>query len=512
VESLKELHLELKTKTEEYIDGKITAAELKHYSAPFGIYQQRNDLFMARIRVPGGHISVRHIRKIAEAMDTHNVAFAHLTTRQDIQLHDMKPEMIYPAVRECTENGLPFKGGGGNTYRNALVSSDSGLSLNEAFDVFPCAKNLNEYILGYEKAFDLPRKLKIGFSSGNDDSINAAAQDLGFIAKIIDKCRGFEVYGGGGMGRESMIGVKLFDFLPESQLARCAKAMIDLFYDHGDRTNRNNARLRFVLKKLGEQAFVSLFNKYFEEADAELPDACKWDIFSETERLTNFSGAEPDSREYSEWLKYAVSETRFKEIVSIKLFVPCGNLAAAQLRKIADLADICGCSFLRLTQTRNIILPLLRKSALPRVFAYLKSELGDVDLLLGSFKGHIISCIGAAVCKIGIIDSPSLADMIASNLDNFFKDNSSKRAALIPLILETVRISGCPNACSGHPGYQAGLQGLKKKINDSMMDGGLIFSGGSLKKECRHLAETDGEFVCLSKIPEKILDLIPELK
>lgn len=120
----------------------------------------------------------------------------------------------------------------------------------------------------HEKAFALPRKFKIGFFANGNDLLRASIQDLAFVAKIRDGQRGFAVYAGGGMGRESSVGIELCGFLPETQIFRATLALVALFYDHGNRENRHQARLRFVLKRLGNEAFQRLYLEYFAQAEA----------------------------------------------------------------------------------------------------------------------------------------------------------------------------------------------------------------------------------------------------
>jgi ferredoxin-nitrite reductase len=496
---LKTEHLVLKEKVAEFLNEELSAADLKHFTAPFGIYQQRDDLFMTRIRITGGHLLVSEMRTVANIIDNNNIDYAHLTTRQDIQLQGVPPENIYATVRACTEGGLPFKGGGGNTFRNIAVSPDSGVAPDSVFDVMPHAKKLTDLIFTWNKAFELPRKLKIGFASSPKDELMAATQDLGFVATIKDEKQGFKAYGGGGMGRESTLGVKLFDFIRSEEVPRCTLAMTELFYDHGDRTNRNKARIRFIAKRLGNEKFRELFNEYFDNSAFDGKDFSTHKSEFKLEEKT-FSEQNMDQN----WLKYAVSSTCFGDnVVSIRIFIPGGNLNAGQLRKLADAADLYGDSFVRLTQGQDIVLPLVYRSALPELYKFLRDELKDIDLTLKSFKDHITSCIGATVCKIGILDSPALGNAIAAKLDE-----ADIEVELRSKILDMIKISGCPNSCSGHPAACIGLQGQKKKIDDKLENVYKIFLKADNNK--LELAEAEEYLVKESDVPDKILKIFKE--
>jgi sulfite reductase beta subunit-like hemoprotein len=112
-----------------------------------GIYPQRDDLFMTRIRVNGGFITAEKLCGIADIMDEVDAGFAHLTTRQDIQIHGIDAGHICNVTSRSAEIGLPFKGGGGNTIRNILVSETSGVNPEECFDVQPAPETENRFCL-----------------------------------------------------------------------------------------------------------------------------------------------------------------------------------------------------------------------------------------------------------------------------------------------------------------------------------------------------------------------------
>ncbi|MCD6188081.1 MAG: nitrite/sulfite reductase [Desulfuromusa sp.] len=505
MKTLEQSYLNLKDNVDKYLAGDISATDLKKVCSLLGIYQQRNGLFMLRIRITGGHISVSKLQKVADIMDEYNVGFAHITTRQTLQLQDVAAADIDPILKKLTANGMPFRGGGSNTYRNILASSDSAVATDETFDVLPYAQALNDFLFTYDKAIELPRKIKFGFSSGGDDSIKAIVQDLGFIAKQQNGEKGFEVYAGGGMGKESILGVKVFDFLPENQFAKCAKAVTDLFYDHGDRTNRSQARLRFVHKRLGKDKFIELFQEYFKKSTVAVKVTANQDIEGEVKSLQQFEFNIPDDKHYRQWTAYATCSTKFgDDIISLRLFVPYGNLKANQIREIADLAEKCGLSFVRLTQSMDILFPLIHKSVLPVIFASFNNELRDLDLSLLSFRGHLTACIGPKVCVIGIADAPALSDMIAAALDEYFTEYPDKKPKEVLSILQELKISGCPNTCSGHIVSKIGLQGMKKRVNEVLTEGAFLYTGGNADQDDACLASSEKEFFPKNQIARAV--------
>ena len=504
-----ELYLQLKSNIDEFINETITADQLKAFAAPFGIYEQRNGLFMIRIRVSGGHITLDNLRDIAALMGKNNIPYAHLSTRQDIQLQDVQAGNIFSTIEDCDLNGLPFKGGGGNTYRNISASPDSGFGPGQVFDVMPYVNKLNSFLRHYEKAFKLPRKLKIGFFANRQETLNAAVQDLGFIAEVKDGRNGFKVYGGGGMGRESSLGVLLFEFLPEDQFIRCAVAMTDLFYDHGDRTNRSKARIRFILQKIGSEEFKKLFQEYYSQTlayESRLHQCAEYAVPAIS------APPEKPADGFELWEKYAVLPTGISpEICSVRLYVPYGNLNAAQLAGIVRLAEKTGCGFLRLTPAQDILLPLVHISNLPQIFNSLLNDFPETDLTLKSFKGHIVSCVGAGVCKIGILNSPAIADTISVEMDKMLPPDTPEKIEILKILTDHLRISGCPNSCAGHPAAKIGLQGQKKRMDsEKAEDVCLLFTGLSTDENALKLSSppNDNAFIKTAELPLEIREML----
>ena len=497
----------LQKQTAAYIAGELSQNDLKHDTAPFGIYPQRDDRFMTRIRVNGGMLPVDKFTAIADIIEAAGADFAHLTTRQDIQLHGLTPDNICLVTELCAEAGLPFQGGGGNTVRNIIVSERSGVNPDDCFDVQPYADALWDFMFKYEKGYQLPRKLKIGFAAGEYDSHMAQLQDLGFIAVENSKgTRGFRVYGGGGMGRESAAGVKLIDFLPAEKVIQCTVAMTDLFYDHGNRENRNQARIRFIVKKIGAEAFIELFNQYFAQTIKSAPQ-CFPDS-GEDYNVKVYSGNPKALPGFELWKKTAVSRTSISDnIVSVRFFVPRGNLNAAQINILASIAECGAAPYFRLSRSQDLILPEVQEEVLPEIYRILRQDLGDIDLTGESFSGHLVACIGSNVCKIGILDSPGMADAAAVKLDELFSDKPEEKAEVFAEIVDTVRFSGCPNSCAAHPAARLGIQGGKKKFADSPEPAGMIFT----RNPGELLGQTDGESFPVADLPGLIKDLIEKM-
>ena len=492
--------IELQTDINKFIDGEITVTDLKHTSAPFGIYPQKNGKFMVRIRVTGGLLSLKQMQAVSEILnDGFEIGFAHLTTRQNIQLHDVSIESVYGIVEKAVELGLIFRGGGGNTYRNVMVSPEAAFSDKSVFNVQPYAEEIQNFVYSYDKAYALPRKLKISISCNDDDSALATIQDLGFIATIQNGVKGFKVYVAGGMGRKSSVGIKLIDFLPATDILKVVAAIIELFYDHGNRENRNLARIRFLREKLGNDAFAELFAEYVNK----VTDYPKVDIPADEQIVVDFGSEEVENSDAFElWQTRATSTTKLESAVSVELFVPNGNFTPEQFADLTAQLTKYDNPALQLTATQNLIIPFVKAESLSGLYNVLNDY--SINLKGESFNGLIQSCIGSRFCKIGILDTPYYAEKASVALDNYFADKTEKQAEQFTEIINSIKLSGCPNSCGAHPSAKLGFQGMKKKVDDVLTDVFFISEGAEIKADETKLAEQQADFIKADLIAESI--------
>ncbi len=508
---LKEQHLELKNSVDKYVAGEIQYPGLKKVSAGFGIYATRDGQFMTRVRQVGGEFTATKLGLLADIMDQNGVEFAHISTRDSIQLHGVPAERIYDIVRTCTGNGMPFKGGGGDTYRNPLVSPLSGISSDTVFDVRPHALKLDAYIKTYEKAFKFGRKFKISFSGESEDRGHAAVNDMGFLAKVNSGEKGFEVYTGGGLGRGPAMGRVLFDFLPESDCIRAVIAMVDLFYEHGERENRSKARLRFLVEKLGFEKFKKLYMDYFNKTRVPV----EYTNFEETNyskiiaNLKTSSVKETFDGEYLDWKKAAVSETKHQGVCSGRLFIKEGNLEAGQFRSLVEILEETGCPFVRLTLEQDIYIPLIHKSFLPELYRLLKIKLGGYGVADVNFEDRAVTCIGAKVCGIGLLDSPAIGRDIFKSVEELFEKYPGYKADLFTEIIDCIKISGCGSSCGGNQVAALGFEGIKKMIDGKLTDCLQVYTGGRVDSEVKALGKTASDsFIIASEAPKYVSEVV----
>jgi sulfite reductase (ferredoxin) len=295
-----------------YKNEKVSTTEFKAFRVPMGVYEQRkNEVYMARVRATGGVIYPSQLLELIAIARRHGSNLLHLTTRQEIQIQNLELDQVEPILRELQAAGLATKGGGGNTVRNILVSELSGIDPEEAFDTTPYALELTSRMIAEADSYLLPRKMKIAFSSNPAVIDYAGINDVGLVARVQDGRRGFQVFIGGGAGSRPSVGWKLFDFMPADDLYTLVKSLKNFFGAHGNRKNRNQARIRFIFYKLGEEETLRLIRQYFDE---EKPLGGRLDVKELTDERPAYTYvnkvAPADEAAYELWKQRYVSPQR----------------------------------------------------------------------------------------------------------------------------------------------------------------------------------------------------------
>ena len=453
------IHDELLGAWADFNAKKITPAQLKAVSSGFGIYQQKDDAVMMRIRRTGGVVTLDDLEAVARLLGKYAIPYAHITTRQAIQLHGVRPDQVADCLADCEAAGLHFRGGGGNTFRNVLMNANSGLHPDTVFDVLPYARALAEAFRGFDAAYALPRKIKIAFADRPADRLLCAIQDLGFVAaRGADGRPAFEVWLGGGIGNKPRVGFRLFEALPAEDCIRLAMAVTNLFNEHGDRAHRATARLRFLRGTLGDDGLAALARDYFAQAQAKGYPACPEDALTpETYPVALIPADAPERPGFAAW-KAVAAEPLADGTCAVRLFVPFGNLPLPILERLNALLRRLGLTRLQLHQAQDLLIPRVHPQCLAALHAALEEAFPDFDLTLRSYVGHIPTCIGNTVCKIGAADSPRIGERLARALDAWLPADTPQRQALARLLTTEVRISGCPNSCTAHPAAKFGFQ------------------------------------------------------
>lgn len=276
----------------------------------------------------------------------------HVTTRQDIQFHDVKIGDTVVIMRKLKAVGLTTKGGGGNTVRNITACPYAGVCPHESFDVSSFVQEATENLIPLTGSYNLPRKYKIAFSGCPADCALAKISDLGFIARTRNSEPGFTVFAGGGMGTHSRIADLIEEWMPVSDTTRATEAVRRLFDRLGDRQNRHRARLRFVFEKIGADSFRKLFREEMTKlAGEEISDAGKPESVYAPKPLT---AGQPVLERIA---GFECLRQRQQDLFSVVLHLPMGMISANDLEKIAAISEKLGPGAeVRTTRSQDILL------------------------------------------------------------------------------------------------------------------------------------------------------------
>ena len=471
--------IDLDKKIRMFRDGKMNEEKFRSLRLTRGIYGQRQPgVQMVRIKMPFGKVTVKQLLRISDISDEYAIANLHLTTRQDIQIHYVSLDRTPELWTKLAQDDITLREACGNTVRNVTASSEAGIDPDEPFDVSPYAYETFRYFVRNPICQDMGRKFKIAFSSSDLDSGFAFMHDLGFIPKVrltaegVEE-RGFKVMVAGGLGAQPMLAYPAFEFLPEDQLIPYAEAVIRVFDRHGERTSRNKARMKYLVAKIGFDAFkelveqerIAIKTKSFtvDRNSVPLPEPPPV-VEIPAVQLTN-----PDH--YEAWLKTNVFEQKQKGFYGVRIKVLLGDLSTEKARLLVPLIQQFAADDVRITVNQGLLLKFVRPEALP----YLFQELDKLGLAAPGFDStlDITACPGTDTCNLGISSSTGISVEFERMLKEEYPD----------LIYNTdikIKISGCMNSCAQHGMVPIGFHGSSMKHGKSVLPALQLLLGGGV--------------------------------
>src|SRR6201996_4949325 len=252
--------IDLEKKIKAFREGKIHDEKFRSLRLARGVYGQRQPgVQMIRIKLPFGKVTFKQLLRIADVSDEYASRNLHLTTRQDIQIHYVSLDRTPQLWADLEKDDVTMREACGNTVRNITASPTAGIDPKEPFDVSPYAHGTFEYLLRNPVNQDMPRKFKISFSSSDEDTAFSFIHDVGLIPKINEKGeRGFKVMLGGGLGAQPILASIVEEFLPEDELVPYIESIIRVFDRYGERNNRNKARMKYLIQKIGLEEVLRL--------------------------------------------------------------------------------------------------------------------------------------------------------------------------------------------------------------------------------------------------------------
>jgi|HubBroStandDraft_6_1064221.scaffolds.fasta_scaffold19725_4 sulfite reductase (ferredoxin) len=446
-------------KLEAFEAGEINADQFRTFRLLRGVYGQRqSDVQMFRIKIPFGLLGPDQLVAIADVADKYSRGFCHVTTRQNIQLHFLKLSDCEAVMHRLDEAGMTTREACGNSVRNVTACELAEVCAHAPFDVSPYAEAIVRMFLRGPISASLPRKFKIAFSGCGRDCAFGAIHDIGFVAKVVDGQRGFKVYAAGGLSTTPQAATTLHEFVPAAEIGRVGEALLRLFHALGNRDNKSRARLKYVLRKLGEEKFKAKYAEYRAQVDAEAAAELKLPEHPRNPPAPPVEDASvAPAAGYLAWRSGSVVDQRQDGYSAVYLRLFLGDITSSQLRALAEIVPRFGDGTVRLTIDQNILVPWVDRRSLPSFYAALR-EIGLAKTGVHT-ADDVTSCPGAESCNLAVTSSRNVASAISERLELPDVSGSSGLAAT------TIKISGCPNSCGQHHIADIGWHGAVKNVN-----------------------------------------------
>lgn len=466
--------IELERKIHAFKEGKVDEERFRSLRLARGVYGQRQEgVQMIRIKLPYGKVTGDQLDRIAAVSDKYSTGKLHITTRQDIQIHYVSLDRTPELWAELEKDEVTLREACGNTVRNVTASAMAGIDPEEPFDVTPYADAVFKYFLRNPICQEMGRKFKISFSSSEKDSALSYIHDLGFLPKIENGKRGFKVMLGGGLGSQPRQADVLFQFLPTEQLIPLVEGVLRIFDRHGERAKRLKARLKFLIREIGFEAF----KKLVDEEQKALTHQIYPISLEEFENDIALSSAKThmsieDHVDYQNWLKSNVVAQKQDGLFAIGVKVKLGDFSTDKARILASLIKEYAANELRFTLRQNILIRHVKEELLPLFYTVLK-EIGFTQEGYNGFS-DITACPGTDTCNLGIASSTGIASELEHVIINEFPEHINNNEL-------TIKISGCMNACGQHNMASIGFQGMSIRTPDKLVAPALqVLIGGGV--------------------------------
>jgi len=466
--------IDLEKKIKLYYEGKIDEERFRSLRLARGVYGQRQfGVQMIRIKLPYGKVTSEQLHRISDVSDEYSRGRLHITTRQDIQIHHVSLDRTPELWAQLEKDDITLREACGNTVRNVTASETAGIDINEPFDVSPYAQALFEFFLRNPVCQEMGRKFKISFSGNDEDTALSFIHDLGFIAKLKDDKKGFKVMLAGGLGSQAILANTLFEFISEEKIIPLTEAVLRVFDRHGERSKRARARLKFLVKEIGVEAFVKLVEeeqKALSYSVYEI-DAAKYETKINVSEIEIPKVIIDDNEAFELWKSTNVIGQKQEGFSAIGIKIPLGDFFTDKARLLADLIKKYAANELRLTLRQSILIRHVKNELLPFFYVELK-KLGFAETGYNSTI-DITSCPGTDTCNLGIASSTGITSELEKVLRNEFPQYAKNKDI-------TIKISGCMNSCGQHSMAHIGFQGMTIKSGKLVAPALQVLLGGGV--------------------------------
>lgn len=459
---------QFRDQTQRYLDGKISDEQFLPLRLQNGLYVQRLAPMM-RIAVPYGTLSAVQLRKLAHITRKYDKGYAHISTRQNIQLNWPKLEEVPDILAELLDVEMHAVQTSGNCIRNTTADQFSGVAADEIEDARPYCEIIRQWSTFHPEFAFLPRKFKIAVCGSESDRAAIMMHDIGLqISHDTNGKTAFNVFVGGGLGRTPVIGSLIYENLEPMHLLTYLEAILRVYNQLGRRDNKFKARIKILVRAMGAAAFKAEVEKewtHIKNGDLTLSgeeiDRAK-SFFQapsyETLAQQDMQALALEDANFARWLQHNTHEHkvagyRIATLALKTVGVAPGDITAEQFEAVADLSERYGFGEIRSTHHQNLVLPDVKQTDLLALWKELdKLELASPTV--GTLN-DIICCPGGDFCSLANAKSIPIAEAIQRRFDDI--------DYVYDLGEIELNISGCMNACGHHHIGNIGILGVDKK-------------------------------------------------
>ena len=471
---------ELRAKGKGFLDGSVSRVELRGFSGGFGSYaQSETGKFMIRMRTPSGIVTKEHFNLLLDYAKDAGLEKIHLTTRQAVQIHDLSIDQVCDIMKDAIDHDLFTRGGGGHFPRNVALSPMAGVDPFEVFDATPYACQVGDYFFRNATTYHLPRKLKVAFSSSASDTAGATVNDMGFIGVLDDGKPMFKMWLAGGMGNNPAPGVLYDELVDPREVLYYVEAMIQLFMAEGDYENKGKARTRYIVKRMGEAAFLECYKKHLAKVRGTY----------------TFEGIEPvavtplnvDPVTDHPMILAQRQEDKFTAI----LHPICGQLGLLDGYAIREFIAELPEADLRISMDEALYVRNLTKEQAETLIEFMEGRMMMTPIQMS------VSCVGTPTCEVGVNQSQKLCKAVIEAVEE---------ASLAFGDLPQMYVSGCPNCCARHAAAALGFAGRKVAVDGEAKEAFACYVGGQVGMDSTVMVESCGTIMA-DDIPTMVVEL-----
>jgi len=424
----------------------------------FGLFYcaPNQNAYKCRLRIPNGILKHRQFAGVADLAERYAGGYAHVTTRANLQMREVEPKNAVAMIEAIADLGLCSRGSGADNIRNVTGTPTAGIDPQELIDTRPYAREWHFHILNDRSLYGIPRKFNVGFDGAGVIPVLEDTNDIGFQAIEIKDGFGIEpgvwfrlllggITGHKDFARETGIVVKSAD------ATAVADAVVRVFIDNGDRTNRAKARLKYVLDAWGIEKFVAAMEEKLGRKLTRAPAQAMM-VRPAFDRAAHV-GVHPQKQGGLNWVGVVFS---------------VGKMTAAQMRALAGIARDHGDGDIRLTVWQNLLISGIPDEHIEAVEAAIEAL--ELSTKATSIRAGLIACTGNAGCRLALSNTKRHADDIAQWCE--------ARVQLDTPV--NIHLTGCPNSCAQHYVGDIGLLGTKVQVSEDgdAVEGYHIHVGG----------------------------------